>query len=90
MSQDVSEFPAPAVCARQRARPLEAPAVAIESPPPARSRPATPARPAPRLHKLARGLTRTRNRRLLVEFLQLRRNAVSNIFLTPEPRTPEP
>ena len=47
---------------------------AIESPPPA----AMPARetsdPRARLHQLALELVRTKNRRLLVEYLQLRRN----------------
>jgi hypothetical protein len=63
----VSSQPAPA------AEPLAA-AMAIESPPPA----AQPPRdnlpdPRARLLKLAQELTRTRNRRLLIEFLQLRR-----------------
>ena len=48
--------------------------VAIESPPPAAQPPRDPAPdPRARLLKLAQELTRTRNRRLLIEFLQLRR-----------------
>jgi hypothetical protein len=54
--------------------PSEASSAPVESPPPA----AQPARdplpdPRARLHALASELSRTRNRRLLVEFLQLRR-----------------
>ena len=49
-------------------------APAIESPPPA----AMPAHSAPdprqRLHQLALELVRTKNRRLLIEYLQLRRS----------------
>jgi hypothetical protein len=67
MSQDVAEVPAP----------VEAPPAVpapIESPPPA-AQPAREDQPDPRarLHKLAQELVRNRNRRLLVEFLQLRR-----------------
>ena len=72
MSQDVSEVPAPVGYRPAiEAPPLEAAAVAIESPPPA-AQPATrrAARPAPRLHKLAPGRLARRitscNRRLLV------------------------
>src|SRR4051794_36106014 len=67
MSQDDS--PSSSDSATQVAPPLE-----ISSPPPA----AQPAResthdPRARLHQLAAELTRTRSRRMLIEFLQLRR-----------------
>ena len=60
MSQDVSES-------------VAAP-VPIESPPPA-AQPSRDSQPDPRarLHELAAELLRSRNRRLLIEFLQLRR-----------------
>lgn len=47
----------------------------IDSPPPA-PQPAREAPPDPRLrlHALAAELTRSRNRRVLIEFLQLRRS----------------
>jgi hypothetical protein len=53
----------------------DAPAVVpIESPPPA-AQPVREIEPDPRarLHKLAQELIRSRNRRVLIEFLQLRR-----------------
>ena len=48
---------------------------AIESPPPAAqpARPTSDDDPRARLHRLAMQLIRTQNRRLLVEFLTLRR-----------------
>jgi hypothetical protein len=60
------------------AAPAEAPpapqAPAIESPPPAPQPPRESAPdPRARLHQLADELIRTRNRRALIEFLQLRR-----------------
>ena len=47
---------------------------AVESPPPA-ARPPRPPEPDPRarLHELAAELLRTRNRRILAEYLRLRR-----------------
>ena len=56
------------------APPETPPQAAIESPPPA-SMPAREATPDPRarLHQLAAELMRSQNRRLLIEFLQLRR-----------------
>jgi len=64
MSQDVRETPAPEA---------PDPTPPLESPPPA----AQPARsdpdPRTRLHQLASELMYSRNRRLLIEFLQLRR-----------------
>jgi hypothetical protein len=53
---------------------LEAPAATIESPPPAQQPARDPAPdPRARLQELAIELARSRNRRLLIEFLQLRR-----------------
>lgn len=87
MSQDLLDLPAPpageaiadASAAASDASDsslakLPAVPIAIESPPPA----AQPARetevdPRTRLHQLAAELTRSRSRRLLIEFLQLRR-----------------
>ena len=72
MSQEVSDSPV----SPQPATPTDPPvaAVAIESPQPAAQPPRDPAPdPRARLHKLAQELMRTRNRRLLIEFLQLRR-----------------
>ena len=79
MSQEVAESPAPPDTPAPETPPVEpatqpqAP-VPIESPPPA----AQPEResfhdPRARLHQLAAELMRSRNRRLLIEFLQLRR-----------------
>jgi len=45
----------------------------VEGPPPAAQPPKTKIDPAARLHELARELARTRNRRLLMEYLRLRR-----------------
>jgi hypothetical protein len=47
--------------------------VAVSSPPPAERPAAMPPDPAARLHELARELVRSRNRRLMMEFLRLRR-----------------
>ena len=65
MSEPTVTAPAP---------PQAPPVAAIESPPPAAIpvREATPD-PRARLHQLAAELMRSRNRRLLIEFLQLRR-----------------
>lgn len=55
----------------------EAPAATetVESPPPAAMPPRDPLdEPRARLHQLASELVRTQNRRLLVEFLRLRRS----------------
>ena len=65
MSQEVLEAPAP--------ESTSAPAP-VESPPPAAQPPRDSAPdPRARLHQLAAELMRSRNRRLLIEFLQLRR-----------------
>ena len=46
----------------------------VSSPPPAERPAAAMPDPAARLHELARELTRSRNRRLIMEFLRLRRS----------------
>lgn len=46
----------------------------ISSPPPAERQSEQPPDPAARLHELARELARCRNRRLMTEFLRLRRS----------------
>jgi hypothetical protein len=74
MSQDVLDAPS---TEPPTPPPDPAPATVsapIESPPPA-AQPAREGTPDPRarLHQLAAELTRSRNRRLLIEFLQLRR-----------------
>ena len=66
MSQDVLEPPASQTPASAAPAPLE-------SPPPADQPQRVDPDPRARLHQLARELIRTRNRRLLIEFLQLRR-----------------
>ncbi len=55
--------------------PTDAPAAPIEAPPPAMRPTETEDDPRTRLHQLAQELIRTRNRRLLVEYLRLRRAA---------------
>ena len=45
----------------------------VESPPPAARPPESPPDPRARLHELARELIRTHNRRMLTEYLRLRR-----------------
>lgn len=62
MSQEVIEIPAP-----------QAPDPPLESPPPAEQPARSDPDPRARLHQLARELIHNRNRRLLIEFLQLRR-----------------
>lgn len=52
--------------------PIESP-VAIESPPPADQPARVEIDPRTRLHELAMELVRTQNRRLLIEYLRLRR-----------------
>lgn len=71
MSQDAQDAP---IVSTPAPPPVEPAAEAIESPPPA-DQPPRAAAPDPRarLHQLAAELTRSRNRRLLIEFLQLRR-----------------
>lgn len=51
---------------------IESP-VGIESPPPADQPPRVEIDPRTRLHELALELVRTQNRRLLIEYLRLRR-----------------
>jgi hypothetical protein len=73
----MSEMSPPAVVAPAETADAGASPVAVESPPPSPA----PARdvqssgdPRTRLHQLAAELIRTKNRRLLIEYLQLRRS----------------
>jgi len=52
----------------------DTPTTPVSSPPPAQRPPAAEPDPAARLHELARELARSRNRRLMIEFLRLRRS----------------
>jgi hypothetical protein len=58
--------------AAKGAQPAERPVPRCSSPPPAAQPLRDQADPATRLHELARELMRTRNRRLLLEYLRLR------------------
>ncbi len=54
----------------------DGPAPPVSSPPPALHPEQREPDPAERLHELARELTRTRNRRLIAEYLRLRRAVI--------------
>lgn len=57
------------------AQPQQPPVTSVESPPQAQRPPVRDEDPALRLHQLARELMRTRTRRLMIEYLRLRRAA---------------